>query len=233
MNSSDRTAENLSCAHIFLNSSSGFVNESRGAPPPLRRRRLAGQGASRIFVVPAKPGMTPKGMRPIPANGLPPPSSRNLMTRKQRRLPPRLPGSRLRLSGIAQNAARVLNDPGSRFAWPGRRDPPRGLPSSSSRKPLRLSGIAQYTTLSSQRSRLALRLAGTTRSAAWAPLLVIPEAACGYPGSHKTQPAFSTVPARASLGRDDDAWMAGTTMGVDGRDDDALARLAESGRQSD
>jgi hypothetical protein len=34
--------------------------------------------------------------------------------------------------------------------------------------------------------------------------IVIPEAACGYPGPHKTQPAFSTIPARASLGRDDE-----------------------------
>jgi hypothetical protein len=33
-----------------------------------------------------------------------------------------------------------------------------------------------------------------------------PEAACGYPGPHKTQPAFSTIPDRAQEApfRDDD-----------------------------
>ncbi len=44
-----------------------------------------------------------------------------------RRLHHRHPGSRMRLSGTAQNATRVRSGPGSRFAWPGRREP-RGSP---------------------------------------------------------------------------------------------------------
>ncbi|MFZ1107876.1 MAG: hypothetical protein WAN43_05980 [Rhodomicrobium sp.] len=42
-----------------------------------------------------------------------------LVIQESARLTPRHPGSRLRLSGTAQNAACVLYDPGSRFAWPG------------------------------------------------------------------------------------------------------------------